>query len=337
MKQSLFYETFKQNIIKCTLCPHYCLIPQTKIGACAVRKNIKGKLYSLNYGKAIATNIDPVEKKPLFHFLPGSKIYSFATAGCNFKCDFCQNWQISQISKGKEGQIIGNELSPSDIVNEAKISGCKSIAMTYTEPTIFFEYAYDVCKLAKKNNLKTAFVSNGYITIEAIDKISKYLDAINIDLKSFSDEFYKKVCGGRLQPVLDSIKQYHKNKVWVEITTLVLPNENDSPEELKKIAEFIASIDKNIPWHLSRFHPDYKMTKKSKTDINILEKALKVGKEAGLNYVYLGNVWNNEYENTVCPNCKEVIIKREGYTILKINMENNCCKLCKTKITGIYV
>ncbi len=335
MHEALFYEKV-DNYLKCSLCPHYCHILKGNVGACAVRKNVDNKLYTLVYGKAIAYHVDPIEKKPLFHFMPGSKIYSFATAGCNFKCDFCQNWDISQISKGESGQIIGTYKPPKQIVKEALMYGCNSIAATYVEPTIFYEYAYDTFKEAKKHNLYTVFVSNGYINKKPIDKIQPYLDAINIDLKSFSDEFYKNVCGGRLQPVLDSIKYYHKKGVWVEITTLIIPGENDSNAELQKIAEFIASVDINMPWHISKFHPDYKMTNKAWTPLHTLHRAYKIGKKAGLKYIYVGNVIGNKYEHTYCPECNNLLIKRWGFTIVENHIENNKCRFCNAKIAGVF-
>ncbi|MCM2324854.1 MAG: AmmeMemoRadiSam system radical SAM enzyme [Candidatus Woesearchaeota archaeon] len=335
MQEALFYGPYK-NALKCTLCPHLCLISEGNLGACAVRKNIDGKLYSLVYGKTITHAVDPIEKKPLFHFYPGSKIFSYATAGCNFKCAFCQNWEISQISKGKEGEIIGKNITPSKIVDLAIKSKCSSIAMTYNEPSIQFEYALDVCKEAKKKNLKTVFVSNGYICKEPIDMLSGYLDAINIDLKSFNDEFYKKICGARLEPVLDAIKHYHSKNIWIEITTLVIPGENDSNDELRRIAEFIASIDKNMPWHISRFHPDYKMTKNKITPIETLTSAYDIGKRAGLHHVYVGNVPGNRRENTYCNLCGKLLIKRANYQVTENNIFDNKCRFCGEKIAGFF-
>jgi pyruvate formate lyase activating enzyme len=336
MQEALFYEYFKEKTIKCTLCPHLCLIQDGKFGACAIRKNIDGKLYTLVYGKAISYAIDPIEKKPLFHLYPGSRIFSYATAGCNFKCSFCQNWEISQVSKGKEGQIVGETLTPEQIVDIAIKTGCNSIAMTYNEPSIQYEYAFDVCKEAKKKGLYTVFVSNGYICKEPIDKIARYLDAINIDLKSFDDDFYKKVCGARLQPVLDSIKYYHKKKIWIEITTLIIPDENDSEDELQQIADFIASIDKNIPWHISRFHPDYKMQDKKITSEKMLHMAYGIGKNAGLKHVYVGNLPGDKYENTYCHKCGKLLIERHGFEVLKNEIRNNKCRSCDTKIQGFF-
>jgi pyruvate formate lyase activating enzyme len=308
MHEAMFYESKSNKVVKCTLCPHHCLLKDKMIGACGVRQNISGKLISLVYGKTIAWHVDPIEKKPLFHVKPGSSIYSFSTAGCNLRCDFCQNWDISQISKGLNRQIVGENKKPEELVKEALSLGCNSIAATYNEPTVQFEYAYETFVLAKKKKLLTVFVSNGYITKEAIDKLSPVLDAINIDLKSFNDDFYKKICGARLSPVLDAIKEYHKKDVWVELTTLIIPGENDSAKELKQIAKFIASIDVCIPWHISRFHPDYKMTDKSYTPENTLRLAYDIGKKAGLKYIYAGNVPGSRLENTYCPKCDKLLI-----------------------------
>lgn len=326
MKEALLYQKLKNNTARCNLCSHRCLIAPGKRGICFVRENQNGVLYSLVYGLAIAANVDPIEKKPLFHFLPGTKSFSIASAGCNFRCEFCQNWDISQITKGREGQIIGEELSPEDIVKKALETDCRSIAYTYTEPTIFFEYAYDTAKLVKRKNLANVFVTNGYQTPETIKKMKGIIDAANIDLKSFSEKFYQKTCGAKLAPVLESIKLMHKAGIWIEITTLVVPKQNDSEKELTQIAKFIASVDKNIPWHISRFHPDYKMTNSYPTPLETLENAFQIGKNAGLKYVYLGNVITETGENTFCPKCGALAIRRAGYLteVLGVDKEGNC-------------
>lgn len=325
MKEAMFYKSVKDKV-RCLLCPHFCLIENGKRGKCGVRENIDGKLYSLNYGKVIANSVDPVEKKPLFHFMPGTKTYSIATVGCNLFCEFCQNWEISQDVK----EIIGKEMTPSEIVEDAIQKGCKSIAYTYTEPTIFFEFAYDTAKLAKKKGLKNIFVSNGFINKEAIDKISEYLDAINIDLKGFSEDYYKRYCGARLEPVLDAIKHYHK-KVWLELTTLIVPGHNDDEESFEKITDLIISLDKNIPWHISRFHPDYKMIDVPVTSMEAIDKAYAIGKKKGIKYIYTGNVYDDR-ENTYCPKCGKVVIDRKGMHVNKINLDKDRCKFCKAKI-----
>lgn len=326
MKEALLYQKLKNNTVHCNLCSHHCSIAPGKRGICFVRENQNGVLYSLVYGLAIAANVDPIEKKPLFHFLPGTKSFSIASAGCNFRCEFCQNWDISQITKGRERQIIGEELSPEDIVKKALETDCRSIAYTYTEPTIFFEYAYDTAKLAKRKNLANVFVTNGYQTPETIKEMAKFVDAANIDLKSFSEKFYQKICGARLEPVLEAIKLMHKAGIWLEVTTLVVPDQNDSEKELAQIAKFIAGISKNIPWHISRFHPDYKMQDGQPTPLETLENAFQIGKKAGLKYVYLGNVITETRENTYCPKCGALAIRRAGYLteVLGVDKEGNC-------------
>lgn len=277
----------KNNFVRCLACSHKCLIPEGKTGICAVRKNIKGDLYLLVYNRLISEAVDPIEKKPLFHFLPGTKTYSVATVGCNFRCGFCQNYEISQSSKG--GKIYGHETSAKKIVEVAIKTGCKSISYTYNEPIIYIEFIKEIATLAKKKGLKNIFVTNGYMSKEAFDYISDYIDAMNIDLKAFSDEFYKKICGASLNPVLETIKRVYKKKTHIEITTLIIPGENDSKEELEKIAKFISGLNKEIPWHISRFFPMYKMADKPITPLDSLKKAEKIGKKY-LKYVYLGNI-----------------------------------------------
>ena len=281
LKEAMLYEKLEDKVVRCNLCSHQCKILPAQRGICGVRENIEGILNTLVYGELIANNVDPIEKKPLYHFYPGTKSYSIATKGCNFKCGFCQNWQISQISE-QLSVSPGYEMSPDAIVVDAQRKKCKSIAYTYTEPTIFLEYAYDIAKLAKEKGIYNVFVSNGYMTKNALKKIGLFLDAINIDLKSFSEEFYVKTCKGHLNPVLDSIKLAKDMGIWIEITTLIIPGLNDSQEELSKITEFIASVGKDIPWHISRFYPNYKFSGKEPTSLEILKKAFQLGKNAGL-------------------------------------------------------
>jgi len=332
----MLYQSWKRDgYVECLLCAHRCKIAPGRPGVCAVRVNQDGRLYTLVYGRAIAYHIDPIEKKPLFHFLPGTAIASVATAGCNFKCDFCQNWQISQLSKRWAGEFPGDRLSPAEIVDDALRRRCSSIAYTYTEPTIFFEYAYDTSVLAHERGLKNVFVTNGYQTPEAIEEMVGVIDAANIDLKAFSDDTYKRVCGGRLQPVLDSIKMMWERGIWVEVTTLVVPEQNDSSEELTQIAEFIAGVSPDIPWHISRFHPDYKMTDRSATPLSTLHRAAEIGKRAGLRYVYLGNVWGDPWEHTYCPGCGEVVMHRMGYQVQNALRDGHCPK-CGTAIAGVW-
>jgi len=336
LKEAMFYEKLEDNLVNCNLCSHRCRrIADSKRGICGVRENRDGKLYSLVYGKAVAMSVDPIEKKPLFNFLPGSRSYSIATVGCNFRCDNCQNYDISQLPK-ERNIIVGPDVSPEEIVSAAKRSNCASIAYTYSEPTIFFEYAYDIAKLARKEGLKNVFVTNGYITPEALREISPYLDAANIDLKSFSDEFYRKSCGARLQPVLDSIRLYKSLGIWIEITTLIIPTLNDSEEELQKIAGFIKEVGEDTPWHITQFHPMYKLPDLPRTPVSTLRKARQIGLEAGLRYVYEGNVPGETGENTFCHNCGKPLIRRFGYSIQENKIKNSACTYCGTKIDGLY-
>jgi len=292
-------------------------------------------LYSLNYGRICSANPDPVEKKPLFHFQPGSNSFSIAAMGCNFRCDFCQNWQISQAAV-EDGRIDGELVSPEKIVAAAVHSGCKSIAYTYTEPTVFMELCDDCGRLAKKEGLANIFVSNGYQTIEAIDFARDWLDGINIDLKAFSEDYYRRLCKAHLQPVLDTIKYIAKEtNIWLEITTLIVPGENDSDDELKKLAEFIVNdAGADVPWHISRFYPQYKHTDAVPTPVETLECAEQIGKEVGLHYVYLGNVPGSKSENTFCYSCGRNLIERVGYSISANHITNGKCPDCGTNIAG---
>lgn len=289
MEECILYEKQKDKKVKCLACAHKCLISEGKTGICGVRKNVGGKLFLLVYGVVAAKHVDPIEKKPLYHFLPGTYAYSIGTLGCNFKCDFCQNYSLSQFKEIYGGKILGERITPKKIVGEALKTKCKSIAYTYNEPAIFIEFAKDTANIAKRKGLKNVLVTNGYFSEESFNFIENYIDAMNIDLKSFNEDFYRRLCKGKLQPVLDTIKRAHKAKIHIEITTLVIPGENDSDEELEKIAKFIASVDENIPWHISRFFPYYKMLNKEITPIETLNKAFKIGKKY-LKYVYVGNV-----------------------------------------------
>jgi pyruvate formate lyase activating enzyme len=336
MKEAMFYEKLDDNLVNCNLCSHRCRkIADSKMGVCGVRENRDGTLYSLVYGKAVARSVDPIEKKPLFQFLPGSRAYSIATVGCNFRCDNCQNYDISQLPKVR-GTIVGEDVQPEEIVLAAKLSKCESIAYTYSEPTIFFEYALDIAKHAQKEGVKNVFVTNGYITPEALREISPYLDAANIDLKSFSDEFYRKNCGARLEPVLDSIRLYKSLGVWIELTTLIIPTLNDSEEELRKIAEFIKEVGEDIPWHITQFHPTYKLIDQPRTPVTTLRRARQIGLEAGLRYVYEGNVPGENGENTYCHKCHKMLIHRLGYRIIENKIKNSACPYCGAEIDGVH-
>jgi len=334
MKEAMLYDKLGDGKVKCNLCNHRCIIAPLKRGVCGVRENREGILYSLVYNKAISRNIDPIEKKPVFHLFPGSESFSIATAGCNFKCLHCQNSDISQMPRDQD-LIPGRNLEPKEIVSQALQYNCKSISYTYTEPTIFFEYAYDTAEVAHKEGIKNVFVTNGYMTKEALHTIRPYLDAANVDLKSFSDEFYKEICGAKLNFVLDSIRTLKELGVWIEITTLIIPTLNDGEEELKRIAEFIREVGEEIPWHVSAFHPTYKLLDRPRTSAKMLRRAREIGLGVGLRYVYCGNIPGDEGENTYCYTCKELLIQRYGYQILKNRIKDGLCPDCGTKIDGI--
>jgi len=338
LKQALLWNPDQNKKVRCHLCEHRCLISDGKLGRCCVRKNVDGELYSLNYYKVCSANPDPIEKKPLFHFQPGALSFSVACMGCNFRCDFCQNWQISQAAI-EDGKINGQPISPERIVQAAVQSRCTSIAYTYTEPTIFMELCNDTGRLAKQQQLANVFVSNGFMTREAIDFATDWLDGINVDLKAFSEDYYRTLCKARLQPVLDNIEYIAKQtNIWLEITTLLIPDENDSEDEVKKIADFIVSkAGPYVPWHISRFHPNYKYLDSAPTSVGSLQRAERIGKEAGLHYVYLGNVPGAKSESTFCHNCNRLLIDRVGYTIVANYIENSSCPDCQTKVAGFQL
>jgi pyruvate formate lyase activating enzyme len=336
MKEAMFYQKMDDMKVKCGLCRFRCLISEGRRGICGVRENREGVLYSLVYGKAVAEHVDPIEKKPLYHFLPGSKSFSIATAGCNFRCLHCQNFSISQAPRELR-EIPGFDLAPETIVKKALAAGCKSISYTYTEPTIFYEYAYDTAVLASKAGLKNIFVTNGYITPEALAQIRPYLHAANIDLKGFSQKFYGEVVHAMLNEVLDSILEYKKLGIWLEITTLIIPNHNDSDEELRAIAQFIVEkVGVETPWHVTQFYPTYKLTDQPRTPVATLRRARQIGLDAGLRYVYEGNVPGEGGENTYCPNCSELLIKRYGYFNESSRMEEGKCPECNCVLDGVW-
>ena len=298
---------------------------------CGVRENRDGVLCALTYGLPISAGVDPIEKKPLFHFLPGSLSFSLATVGCNFTCLFCQNADISQMPRD-QGQIRGSELAPQDVVERAVAAGCRSIAYTYTEPTIFFEYARDCAVRASAAGLKNVFVTNGYMTKQALALIDGDLHAANVDLKAFSDDFYRRVVGARLKPVLDTIKRMVAAGVWVEVTTLLIPGRNDGEDELRRLAAFLCAVDPDIPWHVSRFHPTYRMLDVPATPVASVERALTLGRDEGLRYVYGGNVWGHGSESTQCPTCGRVVIAREGFAVRDVFLDGDRCRACGGRI-----
>lgn len=332
----MFYRSGKGNEVICGLCNHHCHIKEGKRGICRVRENRGGVLYSLVYGRLIAEHIDPIEKKPLFNFLPGSKAFSISTVGCNFQCLHCQNYDISQYPHFHNGEIAGAERSAEAVIDEAIRVGCASVCYTYVEPTIFYEFAYDCSVLAHKRQLKNVFVSNGYMTTEVSRHFAPVLDGINIDIKAFTDNFYRKVCKARLQPVLDNVQLMHDLGVWVEVTTLIIPGLNDSTEELRGIAKFIHSVSPTIPWHVTAFYPTYKMTDRDRTPAATLRKAREIGLAEGLHYVYEGNIPGEEGENTYCPGCGAELIGRFGYIIQQKNLTDGRCSKCGQQIAGVW-
>jgi len=343
MKESLLYEKVKNNSVKCKTCRHFCTIAPGKCGICGVRENTKGKLYFLPYGRAIAAHLDPVEKKPLYHFLPGTFSYSIATVGCNFRCGNCQNWQISQFPKSEttNREMIeksGENLPPKEVVQLAKKSRCPSISYTYTEPTIFLEYALDTMKLAKSAGLKNIWVSNGFMSRETLELVAPYLDAINIDIKSFEGEFYRENCGARLEPVLENCKEIVKKKIWLEVTTLIIPTLSDDEKMLEQIAQFIKNeLGDFVPWHLSAFSGtiSWKFQHLPDTPLKKIKKAWKIGKSKGLKYVYPGNIPSSEAENTYCPKCKKVVIQRMNYFVERLDKKGKCSN-CGFTLEGFF-
>jgi len=334
IREAMLWEAADDDRTVCALCAHRCTPSPGEFGACGVRQNRDGRLHTHVYGEVIAAHVDPIEKKPLFHYLPGSLSFSMATAGCNFRCPFCQNWQISQLD-ARKGAPQGQALTPEEIVSAARARKCRSIAYTYTEPTIYFEYAYDTARLAHAAGIGNVFVTNGYMTAEALRTIRPYLDAANVDLKSFRDEFYRSMCKARLQPVLDSIRLMRELDIWVEVTTLVVPGQNDSSEELSSLARFIADVDPDIPWHISRYHPDYKYDDSPPTPVDTLRRAARIGRDAGLRYIYVGNVWGEE-ESTRCPKCGSVVIERRGFSVTSDRLVHGACPECGAAVAGVF-
>ncbi len=325
--------------VLCEACSQRCRLREGEYGVCGVRKVENGELKLLVYGLAAAVNVDPVEKKPMFHFQPGTKSFSFGTVGCNFSCKFCQNFDISQYPKEHGHRIFGRDLPPKQIVEMAKEYGCASIAYTYNEPVVFFEYTYDTAKLAHESGLKNIYVTSGYETHKAIETLAPYLDGMNIDIKGFTDSFYKEICGARLKPVLDTIKYAHKKGIWIETTTLLIPGHNDSDEEIRGIARFQADLDPAMPWHISAFYPMYKMTDVPPTPAATLRRAYEIGKEEGLKYVYIGNIDDKEHESTYCPSCTKPVIERRGTIGQHVTnrlKSDGVCPYCGYRLEGVW-
>lgn len=334
MREALLYEKKEHGRVQCHLCNHRCNIDEGKTGVCQVRQNKKGVLYSLVYGRLVAENVDPIEKKPLFHVQPATRSYSIATCGCNFRCLHCQNHDISQMPRD-QSRIMGWEVSPEEVVKKARASGCSSISYTYTEPTIYFEYALEVARLARQEGLLNVFVTNGYMTEEALETFHPLLDAANVDLKAATDEFYRKICGARMEPVMASIRKMRSLGVWVEVTTLIIPGLNDDPDGLREIARFLVSVGPDVPWHVSAFHPTYRLLDRPRTSAQTLRKAREIGLSEGLKYVYCGNI-PGEGEDTYCPSCGDTLLQRVGFRVLSNRLLNGACPKCGASVEGIW-
>jgi len=333
MQEAKFYKKLNNNIVQCQLCNHFCSIENGQVGNCQARKNKESVLYSLVYGYPVALNVDPIEKKPLYHFQPASFSYSLGTLGCNFQCANCQNWDISQCQEVEKKVKKMDFVDPEKIIEDAISNNCKSIAYTYTEPTIFTEYALDIMKLARGHKLKNVWISNGFMSKQCLRAISPYLDGMNIDLKSVDNEFYKDNCGARIEPILENLKSIKEAGVHLEITTLIIPTLSSDAEMLEKLAEFIVTeLDADVPWHLSKFSPEisWKLKNLSATGDDLIYRAFEIGKDAGLKYVYVGNMPGDQRENTYCPKCNELAIRRMGYHVKRLDNKGRCAKCDKS-------
>jgi pyruvate formate lyase activating enzyme len=334
LQEAMYYKMIDEKTAWCRLCPWKCILAEGVRSVCRVREVRKGKFYTLAYGNPCSVHVDPIEKKPVFHLLPGSTSFSLATAGCNLRCKFCQNWQISQFPPE---ETVNYKLSPEEVVEKAVQAKSRSIAYTYSEPIIFYEYMLDTAKLARKKNIKGVWVTAGYINEEPLKELAKYIDVANIDLKGFTDEFYINVCGGELKYVLETLKTARKEGIWVEVTNLIIPTLNDDLKTIEKMCRWLKeNLGPDVPLHFSRFHPMYKLKNLDPTPVKTLENARKTALRVGLNYVYIGNVPGHEGNNTYCPNCKKILIQRLGYKILRNNIEEGKCKFCGRKIPGIW-
>jgi pyruvate formate lyase activating enzyme len=335
--EAWLYEVYPDGKVRCHLCSHRCKIADGKLGVCKVRKNVAGTLYALSYGQILSQQVDPIEKKPLYHFYPGTGSYSIATAGCNFHCQWCQNWHISQVEKVQQ-LPPDRQVDPEEIVADAINTGSRSIAYTYTEPTIFFEFSCDTARLAHEAGLVNVYVTNGYMSDEMLTVFQGYLDGANVDLKSFRDQTYRRLIGARLQPVLDSLITMKGLGIWVEVTTLLVTGINDDPQEIREIAAFIAQeLGSETPWHISRFFPTYKMTERASTPLATLRRAYEIGMEEGLLYVYVGNVLDAGGNDTICPGCGRILIHRYGYAVRVEGFSGGCCTHCGEQIAGVWM
>jgi len=331
VKEAYFYKQLTDKMVQCTTCPHECVISLGNRGRCRTKVNIDGKLFSISYANPCVVHIDPVEKKPLLHFYPGSRAFSLAVAGCSFRCLNCQNWEISQTSPDKTRNY---NLPPGEAVLAASRFGCKSIAYTYSEATTFYEYMFDISTKARKNDIKNIWVSAAYINQPALNRLCDVIDAASVNLKSFSDKIYRDLNGGHLEPVLETFKTLHRRGIWMEIINLVIPTYTDDMEMIKKMCGWIVdNLGPEYPLHFSRFFPKYKLVHLPPTPIEVLEQARDVALRQGLNYVYIGNVPGG-FDKTVCPNCKRTVVKRRGYTLLENHVKHGKCEFCGAAISG---
>lgn len=334
MVEALLYRREEKKKVRCFLCAHGCLLREEQTGICRVRKNVAGILYSLNTDRVIAVHLDPIEKKPLYHFLPGSKSLSIAAMGCNFSCPFCQNHELSQVLEEK--RIGGEKISPESLVDTAIRSRALSISYTYTEPTVFFELMLETARLAKQANLRNVMVTNGYMSREALDMISPYLDAANVDLKSFSEDFYRIHCGAKLQPVLETIREMKRRGIWLEVTTLLIPGLNEEPDDQKKLISFLLELDPFLPWHVSRFFPQYQLTDRPLTPEGDIFRFLDLAAEMGLRFVYGGNLDDERRSDTFCPECRHRLVRRNRYQVESPGMAGGACLRCGRPIPGVW-
>ncbi|MBN1595319.1 AmmeMemoRadiSam system radical SAM enzyme [candidate division FCPU426 bacterium] len=333
-KEAEHYERLPADEIQCLLCPRACVIKPNDVGYCRVRRNVKGKLISLVYAKPCSLNIDPIEKKPLYHFLPGTPTLSLATVGCNLRCVFCQNWSISQ---AEPGTVRTQLLMPEQIVAQAQKEGCPSISFTYSEPTVFYEYMFDTAFLAKQHGIRNTAITCGYINPKPLKKLCQVIDATHVDLKGFSDKTYRLVAGAKFHPLLETLMIYKSQGVWLEVGYLVIPTVNDSREEIKAMCEWVATnLGPDVPVHFLRFFPQHKLTRLPPTPVKTLVQAAALAKTAGIRYVYLGNVPGHEYNSTFCHSCGKLLILRRGYFIEEFHLKDGCCEYCGQKIPGVW-
>jgi pyruvate formate lyase activating enzyme len=337
-KEAYLAKPLSSDVVQCQTCEHFCAIKPGEAGKCGVRRNVEGTLHLVVYGEAIAVHVDPIEKKPLFHFMPGGDILSIGTYGCNFRCPFCQNWQMSQARNFDDHRdYLGEPAMPKLLVDTCLKNDIQMIAYTYNEPTVFFEYTYDTAKLAHERGIKNVYVSNGYMSQASLDMIEPYLDGINVDIKAFTEEFYNEQCQARLEPVKRNIAHMaRETDIWVEVTTLLIPGLNDSAEELRAMAAWLAEVDPDMPWHVTAFHPDYQMQDRPRTAQRDLARAYEIGKKAGLHYVYVGNVMDADRESTYCPECGEKLIQRHWYNVHELWRERGACPKCDHAVAGVW-